>query len=102
MAVHINEVLEYLDTHLVCQKAEGMGALMETLHDVYLMHSPNDREALQGRFGKLRQILPLLPSEKADAFFALVADFCLEHEQLAFSQGVLTGMLLMTEVNSIP
>ena len=79
-----------------------MGSLMETLHDVYLVHSQTDREALQCRFGKLRQVLTLLPSEKADAFFALVADLCLEHEQLAFSQGILTGMLLMTEVNRIP
>lgn len=102
MAVHINEVLEYLDTHLVCHRAEGMESLMETLHDVYLLHSRNDREALQEGFEKLRQVLNLLPTEKPDAMFELVADLCLEHEQLAFSQGVLTGMMLMTEVNRIP
>lgn len=31
MSVCIDEVLDYLDNHLVCQRCDGMGSLMEGL-----------------------------------------------------------------------
>ena len=70
MAIHINEVLDYLDEQLVCQRAEGMSSLMAVLREAYTLHDTAET-----------------PSNP---------------ELLAFSQGVLTGMMLMTEVNRIP
>ena len=67
MSIHINEVLDYLDEHLVCQRAEGMSSLMEVLYDAYAVHGADSSR----------------------------------EEVMAFSQGVLTGMLLMTEVNRL-
>lgn len=68
MSIHINEVLDYLDEQLVCQRADGMPSLMELLYDAYAVHDHGG--------GK--------------------------DEVKAFAQGVLTGMLLMTEVNRLP
>ncbi len=68
MAIHINEVLDYLDGQLVCQRAEGMSSLV--LREAYTLHD--------------------------------TAETLSDPELLAFSQGVLTGMMLMTEVNRIP
>lgn len=70
MSIHIDEVLDYLDNNLVCQKAEGMPALMAVLREAYVLHDTGETES--------------------------------DPELLAFSQGVLTGMMLMTEVNRIP
>lgn len=66
MSVHIDEVLDYLDKNLVCQRSDGMRSLMEILGEAYLGHGGSREEVT------------------------------------AFSQGVLTGMLLMTEVNRLP
>lgn len=66
MSIHIAEVPDYLDEHLVCQRSENMPSLMEVLHAAYMDHG-GSREEVN-----------------------------------AFSQGVLTGMLLMTEVNRLP
>lgn len=70
MSIHINEVLDYLDDHLVCQRSEGMPSLMAVLREAYVLHDTGEK-----------------PSDP---------------ELLAFSQGVLTGMMLMTEVNRLP
>ena len=70
MSIQIDEVLDYLDTNLVCRRAENMPSLMAALRDAYILHDSAESP------------------ESA--------------ELTAFSQGVLTGMLLMTEVNRIP
>lgn len=102
MSIHIDQVLDYLDTHLVCQQADNVGSLMELLHDAYAIHNSADDQAIHAHFRNLRQMLDQIPAEWGDAFFSQVCDLCMEHEQLAFSQGVVVGMLLMTEVNRIP
>ena len=66
MSVYIDEVLDYLDRNLVCQRADGMPSLMEILQQAYIGHGGDEKEVT------------------------------------AFAQGVLTGMLLMTEVNRLP
>lgn len=70
MSIHIDQVLDYLDEHLVCQRSEDMPSLMAALRDAYMLHD-----------------------------LAVEAE---SPELTAFSQGVLTGMLLMTEVNRAP
>ena len=79
-----------------------MESLLDMLYDVYATYNYMDREEIQDKFRQLRDILNHLPTETFDAFFSLVCDLCIEHEQLAFSQGIVVGMLLMTEVNRVP
>lgn len=70
MAVHINEVLEYLEKHFGGREIGNIDSAMEKIYDAYHVHNCMDGEEL-----------------------------CRERELLAFSQGVLVGMLFMTEVN---
>lgn len=70
MSIHIDEVLDYLDSHLVCRDAENMPSLMAALRNTYTLHDTGDETG--------------------------------DPELTAFSQGVLTGMMLMTEVNRVP
>lgn len=72
MSIHINQVLDYLDNQRVCQQADNMESLMGLLHDAYCIHNSTDNRQLR------------------------------EYEQLAFTQGVVVGMLVMTEVNRVP
>ena len=70
MAVHINEVLHYLEKHFGDKNIENVDSAMKILYDAYYVHNCVDGEEL-----------------------------CRERELVAFSQGVLVGMLFMTEVN---
>lgn len=102
MSIYIDEVLDYLDRHLVCQQADSMESLLEVLRDAYIRHNDPEGEKIRSGFAQLRQVLHPISPESFDSVFSIVCDLCLEHELLAFSQGVLTGMLLMTEVNRLP
>lgn len=102
MPIHIHQVLDYLDTHPIVQETDSMPSLLELLHDVFAAHNSFDSRQLRELFQKLRESLAMLSQAEYDAVFAVVCDLCLEHEQTAFSQGVLTGMLLMSEVNVLP
>ena len=102
MPIHIHQVLDYLDTHPIVREADSMPSLLEMLHDVLAEHNSFDSRQLRDMFGKLRESLAMLSREEYDAVFAQICDLCLEHEQTAFSQGFLAGMLLMSEVNMLP
>lgn len=101
MSIHINQVLDYLDNHPVCQYADNVESLLEMLHEVYTMHNSIDSEEIREKFRQLRPVLDALSLETADTVFGIVSDLCLEHEQLAFSHGIVVGMLLMTEVRTL-
>lgn len=102
MSIHINQVLDYLDNHPVCQYADTMESLMEMLHDIYAMHNSTDSEKLRSMLATLHSVMDSLPADDADALFDLVSSLCMEQEQLAFSHGFVVGMQLMTEVHSLP
>ncbi len=102
MSIHIHQVLDYLDTHPICREADSMDSLLERIHDIYALNNHLDSEEIRSLLRSMRNLLECLPMERFEEVFAAVSDLCLEHEQLAFSQGVLAGMHLMTEVNTLP
>ena len=102
MSIHINQVLDYLDTHPICQQADGMESLLEMLADIYLSHSNGNTAELYGLFSRLRRCMAALGQREQDALFDAVSELCARHEVLAFSQGFLVGLLLMTEIRTVP
>lgn len=102
MPIHIHQVLDYIDTHPVVREADSVPALLGMLHDIFAEHNCFDSPQLRDLFEKLRLRLAMLSDGEYDAVFALVCDLCLEHEQTAFSQGFLAGMLLSAEINAVP
>lgn len=102
MSIHINQVLDYLDNHPICQQADSMESLLEKLADIYLSHSNGNTAELYELFARMRQCMAGLEQREQDALFDAVSSLCAKHEVLAFSQGFLVGMLLMTEVRTIP
>lgn len=83
MAICLGQVLDYLDNHPVCQRADTVESVMKLLYDTYAIH--NDGSSFRSSY-------PDLP--------ASLYSFCARQEQQSFVQGVVVGMLLMTEVNS--
>jgi len=102
LSIHVNQVLDYLDTHLICRDSDNVETLMEQLHEIYCMHYEADHQELYALFDRIRNISEQLGKENYDSFYPLICQLCLKHEQLAFGQGVLVGMMLMTEVNRLP
>ena len=102
MSIHINQVLDYLDNHPICQRNDTVPSLLENLCDIYNSHSDGNSCEIYALFRKIRCCMENLPRETRDTLFDAVSELCEKHEVLAFSQGVLVGMLLMTEVNRLP
>lgn len=102
MAIHIDEVLDYLDVHPIGLHEGGMISLMEMLHDVYMEYNTIDSEELHNLFRNLHHILSGLSTDARNTVFDTVCALCAEHEVLAFSHGIVVGMQLMTEVNRLP
>lgn len=102
MSVHINDVLEYLHFHPICQEADSMESLLEMLHDIYTAHNAVNRVGMKDKFRTLRSLLSTIPNEDFDNVFSLVCDLCMENEVLAFSHGVCVGLHLMSELDTLP
>ena len=101
MSIHIHEMLDYLDVHPL-RDCDSGASVMGVLCDVYTMHSTVDREELRNLLGKLAPLRESLSREASDVLFSAVGDLCMEHERLAFSHGVVVGMLLMEELTALP
>ncbi len=72
-------------------------SVMEFLYWHYAEINPIDNRKIRDSFAKLRQQYPHLSLEKFDPIFTTVSDLCVEHERLAFLEGLRLGVTLMTE-----
>jgi len=102
MSVHINEVLDYLDIHPICCHNGTIYSLMDILLDVYKMHNRIDSQELRQLQHTLQHYIGTLPDADSKQVFRILSQLCMEHEQLAFSHGIVVGMHLMSEVNMLP
>lgn len=102
MSVHIQQVLDYLDDHRVCQTSDSIESLLGTIYDAYAccncFETDETRKGLQG----IHDLLDILPQRLHDEVLYRIFALCQSQETLAFSQGFLAGMLLMTEINCLP
>lgn len=73
-------------------------SVMEFLYWHYAEINPIDNRKIRDSFTKLRQQYPHLSLEKFDPIFTTVGDLCVEHEHLAFLEGLRLGVTLMTEL----
>lgn len=102
MSVHIHDVLNYLDKCRAGQKAESMDSLLKTVYTAYEECNCFETDETKQRLHRIQDMLDILPQRLHDDTLYLIFDLCRSQEILAFSQGVLAGMLLMTEVNYLP
>lgn len=73
-------------------------SVMEFLYWHYAEFNPIDNQKIRDSFAKLRRQYPHLSLEEFDPIFTTVSDLCVEHEHLAFLEGLRLGVTLMTEL----
>ena len=73
-------------------------SVMELLYWHYAENNPIDNKKIRNSFAKLRQQYSHLSMLEFDPIFTTVSDLCLEHERLAFLEGLCLGVTLMGEL----
>lgn len=73
-------------------------SVMEFLYWHYAENNPIDSQKIRNNFAKIRQQYPHLSLEEFDPIFTTVSDLCVEHERLAFLEGLRLGVTLMMEI----
>ena len=102
MAVHLQDIFDYLDVHLARDHADSAASLMQMLHEVYTANYTVDTQKIRDMFRQVSDIVDMLPGENGETLFFLVCDLCMEQERTAFSHGVAVGMQLMSEIRVLP
>lgn len=102
MKKEVNEItktlLEYCNAHpLDCGDAES---LMDVLYWNYAENNPLDNQKIKDDFATLRSKFPHLSMQEFDPIFNTVSELCLEHERVAFLDGIRLGVLLVAELHN--
>ncbi len=74
-----------------------MESVLEVLYWYYVENNPIDNQKIRNSFAKLRSQFPNLSLQEFDPIFDTVSDLCVEHERLAFYEGLRLGVTLMIE-----
>ncbi len=74
-------------------------SILELLYWHYTQFNPIDNQEIRDSFAKLRNQFPHLSLQEFDPIFTTVSDLCVEHERLAFLEGLRLGVTLMQELH---
>ena len=102
MSIHISQVIDYLDSHPVSKYPGNFESFLDMIHAIYTDSNPIENEQIYSALSEIATPMQLLSNEDSDDLFAAISTLCLEYERASFSHGLLAGMLLMTELNSLP
>ena len=76
-------------------------SVMNLLYWTYTEYNPIDEQKLRDGFAKLRLQFPDLSLQEFDPVFNTVSDLCIDHERLAFYEGLRLGVTLMQELKEV-
>lgn len=77
----------------------GADSVMALLYWQYAESNPIDNERIRNGFAKLRGKYSYLSLQEFDPVFTTVSELCVEHERLAFLEGLRLGVTLMMEIS---
>ena len=78
----------------------GIDSVLEMLHYYYTQANPINSEEIKAGFKAVRSSLERLSISEIDSLIYTVCDLCLQHEKLAFIEGIKVGFVLNREVKS--
>ncbi len=99
--MYIKNTLSGIKTGYCKQNPLNLGdaeSVMEFLYWHYAENNPIDSGKIRDGFAKIRQQYPHLSMQEFDPIFTTVSDLCVEHERLAFLEGLRLGVTLMMEI----
>ena len=73
-------------------------SVMEVLYWHYTECNPIDNQKIRVGFAKIRSQFPHLSLQDFDPIFLTVSNLCMEHERLAFYEGLRMGVMLTEEL----
>lgn len=73
-------------------------SVMDLLFWYYTEYNPINNQKIKDGFAALRNQFPQLSLQEFDPIFSIVSDLCMEHERLAFLEGLRLGVTLMQEL----
>lgn len=76
-------------------------SVMNLLYWTYTEYNSIDAQKLRNGFAKLRSQFPDLSLQEFDPVFNTVSDLCIDHERLAFYEGLRLGVTLMQELKGV-
>lgn len=74
-------------------------SLLDVLYWNYAENNPLDNQKIKDGFAALRSQFPHLSMQEFDPVFNTISELCLEHERVAFMDGIRLGMLLLAELS---
>lgn len=96
----MKKYLKFLEEHFKQNPPNhgDMESVLEVLHWYYAENNSIDNQKIRDSFAKLRSQFPNLSLQEFDPIFDTVSDLCVEHERLAFYEGLRLGVTLMIEL----
>lgn len=101
MAITVQQVLSYLDTHPLCTNKQSFTSLLQILCNIYYEYNPVDTPQMKAMFEQLDTILSKLSFSDNNLIFDTVIRLCIECEKTSFSHGIAVGVRLMAELYDI-
>lgn len=98
----MNPYIENLKSFLAEQSPNfgyaDANSILEMLFYYYMDANFIDNAAIRCQFRDLDKVLSKLPLKDNDKLFSLAVDLCISYARQAFTEGVLVGMQLFTEL----
>lgn len=79
---------------------DGIDSVLEMLHFYYTQANPINSEEIKAGFMAVRLSLEKLSTSEIDSLIYTVCDLCLQHEKLAFIEGIKVGFKLNCEIET--
>ena len=98
MHPYIQEFQQYLSKYPLLLTNPDIFNALDFLYQAYTQDHPIDSPAIQRSFQKLDSVFDQLSFDDANLLFSTVCFLCLEHEEIAFKEGVKVGFLFSTEL----
>lgn len=100
----MNQFIEQLNRKMATENLnygeDGIDSVLEMLHFYYTQANPVNSEEIKAGFKAVRSSLEKLSISEIDSLIYTVCDLCLQHEKLAFIEGIKVGFVLNREVKS--
>ncbi len=98
MNLYISNLRTYLSKHQPNYGAPEISSLLEFLWQSYTTENPIDSDQIRALFDSLGPIHDALSVEDSDLLFQTICSLCIEHERVAFLEGLRIGARLTAEL----
>lgn len=100
----MNHFIEQLNLKMATENLkygeDGIDSVLEMLHFYYTQANPINSEEIKAGFKAVRSSIEKLSTSEIDFLIYTVCDLCLQHEKLAFIEGIKVGFKLNAEIEA--